>query len=804
MPGVTDLQVFLRSGDQTLVADWNYDRGYWAETKEFRVEWVRSIQNAFTGEVSKYDPTFVTVSIDEVVGDFEGSTPYWRSTLDPPDNWYAYDVKVTPISNTYEQDGKQVSYWQGSTAWNVCYHSTTRPEDPSGAPDLIFGGVGSDGTTRLLAQVSVADSRITQVEFEFHWLTIGGYPAGVYRTVKSTPYNGTAGCNINAPSGYGFVVRCRFVNSVGGIYGISDWSDYSDIVYTVPDSPTDLTAKASTKTSVYLSWKNPNSAVFSNSSAVNEFEIEYADDINDLNDSSTGGTVVQTGNTNTFYTVTGLEEGNEYFFRVRSVNDNGSSGWSNIVSIVLGAKPNAPTTWSSATTVIVGETLNLYWVHNSEDGSDARSSQLELTIGTKTQTIDIPNTDIDDDDDENETLRYSIDTTPYTEGTKVRWRVRTSGITEEYGDWSVRRTVDVYARPSVVIDLRDASGSSVSTVRSFPIRVVGSTSPSTQTPIGYFISIISNTTYETYTETGDPIVVHNGDTIFEKYINSKAQLDFRILPGDVVLMTGMTYTVEVIASMDSGLSATASLMFDVYWTVPEYELNTRMSFDPSNCTLYLIPYCQESDGGLAIGMDMSVYRIEYDGSMTLIADKLDSSQFVGITDPHPSLNYARYRLVAIDRTTGSMTFYDTPGYPVLEKSIVIQWDEQWTTYDGNENGVLVDTAWSGSYVRLPYNIDIQEDTSSDVTLVNYIGRSYPVSYYGTAVSSSSTWNVSVPMYDEDTLFALRRLSKWTGDVYVREPSGMGYWANVAVSFNRKHLETAMPVTIDVTRVSGGM
>ena len=36
--------------------------------------------------------------------------------------------------------------------------------------------------------------------------------------------------------------------------------------------------------------------------------------------------------------------------------------------------------------------------------------------------------------------------------------------------------------------------------------------------------------------------------------------------------------------------------------------------------------------------------------------------------------------------------------------------------------------------------------------------------------------------DKETLYALRRLAKWMGDVYVREPSGSGYWANVTVSF----------------------
>jgi hypothetical protein len=43
-----------------------------------------------------------------------------------------------------------------------------------------------------------------------------------------------------------------------------------------------------------------------------------------------------------------------------------------------------------------------------------------------------------------------------------------------------------------------------------------------------------------------------------------------------------------------------------------------------------------------------------------------------------------------------------------------------------------------------------------------------------------------------------------GDVYVREPSGSGYWANISVSFNQKHNDPVIPVTFDIRRVEGGI
>ena len=106
-------------------------------------------------------------------------------------------------------------------------------------------------------------------------------------------------------------------------------------------------------------------------------------------------------------------------------------------------------------------------------------------------------------------------------------------------------------------------------------------------------------------------------------------------------------------------------------------------------------------------------------------------------------------------------------------------------------------------IKLPYNIDVSTKINKDTSLVEYIGRNYPVSYYGTQLGESATWSVEIPQKDTETLYALRRLQKWMGDVYVREPSGTGYWANIEVAFNQRHRAVTVPVTINLIRVEGG-
>ena len=117
---------------------------------------------------------------------------------------------------------------------------------------------------------------------------------------------------------------------------------------------------------------------------------------------------------------------------------------------------------------------------------------------------------------------------------------------------------------------------------------------------------------------------------------------------------------------------------------------------------------------------------------------------------------------------------------------------------------MLEPPWTGSMLKLPYNVDVSDSGKSDVSLVKYIGRTYPVSYYGTHVDYSSTWNVDIEKDDEETLYGLRRLAIWTGNVYVREPSGSGYWANISVSFSQRHCELTIPVTLNITRVEGGI
>ena len=216
-----------------------------------------------------------------------------------------------------------------------------------------------------------------------------------------------------------------------------------------------------------------------------------------------------------------------------------------------------------------------------------------------------------------------------------------------------------------------------------------------------------------------------------------------------------------------------------------------------------IYYCEVETVTEIDGVTLSVYRREYDGRFVEIMTGITDNN-TSVTDPHPALDFARYRVVAISNETGAVSYTDLPGEPVGEHAVIIQWAEEWSSYNTLNEDELAEPEHTSSMIKLPYNIDVSDSNDPDVSLVEYVGRSHPVSYYGTQLGEKSTWSTEIPKTDVETLYALRRLRNWMGDVYVREPSGSGYWANIKVKYDLKHKDLTIPVTFDVTRVEGGM
>lgn len=805
--------------DSTVFATWDWSR---SNTDKYKVVW-----NYHTG-----DGVWFIGEEKEITGK--------QSTYNAPNNAEKVRFKVKAISKKHKVNKKEVSYWTADyTAWKTYDFDNNPPKMPP-VPTVKIEKY------KLTASLTnLDDLNATEIEFQVVKDNSKTYKNGV---VKIKKWAASFSCTIEA--GHSYTVRARSKRNKS----YSGYSDYSDGSKTIPSTPASIKSiKALSETSVQIEWEKVSNAT--------KCEVQYTTKKMYFDSSSEVKSI--TVESKTHAEVTGLESGQEYFFRVRAINDQGESGWSKIVSITIGKAPAAPTTWASTTTAIVGEKVILYWVHNSEDGSSQTTAELELIIGDTKETHTITNTT--EESEKDKTSQYVLSTFTYTEGTTIKWKVRTAGITGVYGDWSTQRVIDIYAPPTLSLSITDKAGTSLTALESFPFYINGVTGPATQTPIGYHVTITSTETYSTVDEIGNVKMISAGDDVYSQFYDISENLALEISAHSVDLENGVTYKVTVVASMNSGLTVEESVEFEVAWTDEQYTPNAEIAIDEETLCAYIHPYCDyypmvyykvelstttgtyvktneiitENIEGTSVddaytengdvvyygtlssgtgvyfcevesevselvdGITLSVYRREFDGSFVEIGTGILNASNTFVTDPHPALDLARYRIVAISDSTGAVSYADIPGVIVGETAVVIQWDEAWTEFDTTNEDEMEQPAWAGSMLKLPYNIDVSDSNESDVTLVEYIGRKRPVSYYGTQLGSTSSWKVDVAKEDKDTLYALRRLAVWMGDVYVREPSGSGYWAYIKVSFSQEHCNLVIPVTLDITRVDGG-
>lgn len=842
----------LSNSDNTLFATWSWSK---SNTASYKVQWTYN-----TGDGVWFVGENTSISVDK-----EDPAISRQDTYTIPNNARQVRFKVKPISEEKEKtsssSGKGIIY---DTIQSITGNSNK--DDSSSTSTVYFVADWSDvktytdGTplvtpqvpavtidkfklTATLDNINITDA--THIEFQ----VVKNNSANPYASYKAAITSAHASHVFDVVAGGEYKVRARAFNNKLSQY--SDWSNYSNNTATISAAPSGITEiRATSESSVYLEWTAADTAT--------SYDIEYAtkEEYFDGSDQTT----VKNGITFTHYEISGLTPGQKYFFRVRAVNSVGSSSWTESKSVVIGTKPAAPTTWSSTTTVITGEPLTLYWVHNTEDGSSQEYADLEVYANGEQITIPLIKNS-DDEDEKDKTSSYSIDTSSYIEGTKIQWRVRTSGITGEYSDWSVQRTVDVYAPPTLELRVTDVNGNAITSLAEFPFYVYGLAGPDTQVPIGYHLTVVSNDIYETVDNMGNPKIVNVGDQVYSKYFDVTDALLVEMSANNIDLQNNIEYTVYCTVSMNSGLTAESSVTFTVKWNDIFFSPNASIGLNMDTLTTVIHPYCEDNkityygvtlsntvfvktttnvgwvygeivknrktttgeqvySGTTATGESiyycmveentpvtdvyLAVYRREFDGGFTEIASGLDGAKHTTVTDPHPPLDYARYRIVATSKSTGAVSFTDLPGHPVNGKSVVIQWDEEWTNFEASEDAEMERPPWAGSMLKLPYNIDVSDNNKSDVALIEYIGRSHPISYYGTQLGQSATWSVEIEKTDKETLYALRRLSVWMGDVYVREPSGSGYWANITVSFNQKHRAVTIPVTLNVTRVEGGV
>lgn len=791
----TKVQVRLQAGtDRTLYATWFWNK---AKTEKYDVYWDYYTE----GKSIWFDGN-------------HGTSDNRQSTYSAPSNAVKVRFKVRAVA-------KKGAKWKCSWSTAVVYQLAAENLTDPGAPSVT---VQSNKLTGSINDYTAIGAKAIKFEVvKNNTTSVYTTTVNLQRTYAGFSWDGVEpGCK--------YKVRARGVNGKNE----GPWSAYSENIssgYGPVDEITSIETYSiyGENGGVRISWTDAE-GFDSDVDSPDNYEVEYTDDIEKFD---SGETQTSDNHKLTHAEITGLTVGRTYYFRVRA-NDGGSvhGRWSPIASSGVGVKPDPPTTWSYTDLVTFGEDIILNWTHSSEDGSKQSAATITFKINETTYVHSI--------DGDISTLRIQTDSEdhwkevfgnniPFPEtDAKIFWKVSTKGVAAEYSESSAERSISLLEPVTVNAQLYSSSdwlwdpftfatdtiftaqgiySDPITTVTAFPVKIGIDVTPTTQTAISYAVSITADSGYWTEDKTGEMIWVSAGDEIYSGYFTPDPYLPnylaVRLFPSDIDLENNTDYTVRVTVAMDSGLTGECTTSFDVGFEDEEYELDADIS-SLENYAVAIRPICRDEFGNEVDGVYLSVYRREYDGKFTPISEMLDGAERLTVTDPHPALDYARYRVVATSKKTGAITYEDIPGYEMGVDAIVIQWGDVWRAFDVDPDEAPEDTFIEGNIVVLPYNIDISVSHAPDVSLVNYIGNESPTSYYGTQRGESGSWNCEIPKSDKDTLFLIRKLAKYMGDVYVREPSGIGYWANVVVSYSEQNSKTTIPVSFNITRVEGGV
>lgn len=858
---------------------------YWDKTDHFEVKWSYTTgQKDSKGKVLSFPGEESTVK-------FKGAKVKHIYKFSIPTNAVNITFNVKPIAKEHDvKNGKKTEkkkYYSGSwlskalTIKNI-YNKVRLATPP--VPSLSYDDSDKSITASIIGYKSDTTSKGEATHIEFNLIKMPGTNAGTFKvklvkrdaSLKFTPKfdahitDGSSSKHILV-KGAAYKIRAR---AIGDKETDSLYSEYSSEFSIGTAAPTEaLKLSYYDQSTIKVRIPEVKGAV--------SYELSYTTkrEFFDVGDMS-----VVDGVTESIKYISNIATGVEYFFRYRTVDKYGMrSDYSKISSIIIGIPPSAPTTWSLTDSMVTGESMKLYWVHNARDGSSQESAILKFTcrvIDTKEYDEetdkwnityrDVPLTSISVKNAKDELLKdenlwlelvtnsvgqlmyrtkYDSTLTSITVPSDLKllsqgsfdllWTVKTRGAYPHYSPVSVQRAIHISEAPKLSISLYDGHKDRIinedNSATSFPLSVVQNLMPATAIPLGYKMIIESLDSYTTLDPDGTEHLINQNDIIFERiYDTGNSKEVFELYPYDVDFEPGCSYRLTLYVTVSSGLKAESSIEFSVEWDDEAFTPEIEAEFDETNYTSMILVSCRDTleytdeylpedtpedevpeisedeyiEAPLSENVILSVYRRELDGSFVLIADNIPNDNSTWVPDPHPTLDYMRYRVVATSTVTGAINYADYTSDRIGIPSAIITWNEDITMIsssntdvdDENNNILPIRQSWAGNMLKLDYDIDIEDSYDMDTEMLKYIGRQHPVSYYGTQLGHTSNWKASVLKDDVETLNMLRRLAVFTGDCYVREPNGSGYYANVKPSFALNHCEQIVPISLSITRV----
>lgn len=576
--------------DRTFLCTWNWDRG---NTKEFEVHWYYTVKAPSGNEINL---TGTRHNVDQSLH---------QDTFTVPTNALWVGIDILPRSETYNNNGVEVSHWGANWANKRVYVGDNFTPD---APDTLSPEIDKDNPNNLIVKISgIHDSEnntyVEQVEFQILKIENSGTESEKMVVAKTEKTNvssyGTTKLTTTIEDGFAYVLRARYLARYASA---GQWSNYSEVIYAPPLAPKFTEIRAESLNSVYLGWERSSNSI--------KYEIQYTTD-KKFFDSGISIPSTMTEDNRDNILIDGLSA-DIYYFRIRAITEQETkSSWSDIKKIGVGTQADPPTTWTMKSVLYLGEsnTVRLYWIHNSKDNSHETTAAVYLFIkgeGIEDSIVETVHKEEDPMKPYDPTSYYDFDISSYPEGTTIEWYVATSGAVAGYGDMSVGRKLTIYKKPELSLSFRNVPEngyeSSTAIITEFPITFVASIASSgAQKPIGYSIVISSKESYEITDGYGRKKIVNAGDVVFNRYVNYNESLEMDISANEISINSEKEYTLSVTVSMSSGLTDTKTADFKCRFPNVEYTIDAQVGVDRDTLSASINMYAMIGHFDILIG-----------------------------------------------------------------------------------------------------------------------------------------------------------------------------------------------------------
>lgn len=426
----------------------------------------------------------------------------------------------------------------------------------------------------------------------------------------------------------------------------------------------------------------------SNTRTATGFEVQYR-----LAESTTWNSVTPTSSTGTPVTsITINNMGGYRYYRVRNTRGTLVSAWteSGVVNVIT--PPAAPTLKTPASGAVIGSTtatqsVTFEWAHNAKDGSTQTAANIRYKKSSAGSWSTATATTA-------QSKAITLDV-----GYEYVWQVQTKGAAANYSDWSATQTFALYAPPTVSIT--SPSG----TVTNMPINYTVSFTDSKGTFVSGTFYIYLNDVLQ-YSEPIDGTL--QGTITAEEFLPS----------------SGNTYNISVSATSSTTLTRVVTgLAMPVSMGEPNHGTLTIENDPDTGFSLLTVGW--DENTGAVPAVSANLYRI-VDGETVLLGS--DLSQDSGIVDKYAPLNTPyQYKVSTVSAGDAWTSVYFDNTIETL----------RWFAYWGDK------IAWAKWNPAGDYKIERPQKRR-----VHYAGRTYPVSYDGTAIDEEYSMNFTVVDYED--------------------------------------------------------